>query len=605
MKKITLIAAALMPLSVFAQSMVVILKSGEQHRISIDEIENLSFVESQDDPENPSSGEGVSMTVFTDPYMLEQMTPYDLDNDGKLSKEEIAAITNLDLHEIISYDDDGNLIEMPRKKNVDGLQYLTEVTNLNLSSCLELQELDLSSLKKLNLLQLGFCPNLKSVKLGSKPDLEYLYVMYSNELANLDLDGVPNLKESSLENTKLSSINLSNRKDLTKLTVGSEYLENFNIDGCDNIVDLTLRGVKKFKNFDIEPFQNLENFTFTHSSIKRFTTENNPGLRSLNLDNSEQLVTVDVSKSLKLKMLSCMSCWELQEVIVTEGMNYDEWAGIYSYQIIEKPRVYPEDIASEILDPNFKSLILDIADTDKDGKISSDEALALTVINGANLGINDADLFYFPNLVEIDLSGNNLTEIDFSQQKNLESIKLNNNKLGKLDVSSLSNMKYLDASYNEIANFVRLSGYNYEEVNLSHNKIPQQTVYFQSKLKKLDLSYNEIEDADIRENPILADMDVSHNKIQEITMWSLKGLVNVKFNDNPFFQLNEANRWVILETIDCSNTDIPTLDLSKTETLKSVKATGCKNLETIYIGGNKNAQIEADANVKVVEGSPE
>ena len=292
-------------------------------------------------------------------------------------------------------------------------------------------------------------------------------------------------------------------------------------------------------------------------------------------------------------------------MIVTEGMNYEEWPGIYSYLIKEKAREYPDDIASEILDPKFKALILEIADTDKDGKISSDEALALTVINGANLGINDADLFYFPNLVEIDLSGNNLTGIDFSQQNNLESLKINNNKISKLDVSALTSMKYLDASLNEIDHFVRLGGYNYEEVNLSHNKIPQQTVYFQSKLKKLDLSYNEIEDADIRSNDVLADMDVSHNKIHEITMWSLKGLVNVKFNDNPFIQLNEANRWVILETIDCSNTDIPTLDLSKTESLKSVKATGCKNLETIYIGGNTNAQIEADANVSIIEGSPE
>ena len=141
MKKLALMAVALMPLSVFSQSMIVTLKSGEQHRISIDEIENLSFVESQDDPENPSTGDGVSMTVFTDPLMLEQMSPYDLDGDGKLSKEEIAAITDLDLHEIISYDDDGNLIEMPRKKNVEGLQYLTEVKKLNLSSCLELQDL--------------------------------------------------------------------------------------------------------------------------------------------------------------------------------------------------------------------------------------------------------------------------------------------------------------------------------------------------------------------------------------------------------------------------------------------------------------------------------
>ncbi len=29
-------------------------------------------------------------------------------------------------------------------------------------------------------------------------------------------------------------------------------------------------------------------------------------------------------------------------------------------------------------------------------------------------------------------------------------------------------------------------------------------------------------------------------------MWSLKGLVNVKFNDNPFIQLDEAGKWTLL-----------------------------------------------------------
>lgn len=609
MKKLAILVVALTPLCAFSQSMLITLKSGEQQRITIADIENLSFIESEeqdpDTPDVPPVSDGVSMNVFTDPYMLEQMTPYDLNGDGVLSNDEIAAIKDLDLHEIVSYDDDGNLIEMPRKKNVEGLQYLTAVEKLNLSSCIELLEVDLSALENLNFLQMGFSNNVKTLKLGNKPNLEEMYVMYCYALENLDLDNVPNLQVASMSETNLANINLSNRKDLTKLTVGSAALESLNIDGCDNIIDLSLLGVKKFNGFDIAPFQNLENFSMTYSKITSYTTEDNPGLRTLYLDNSDNLLSVDVSKSLKLKMLSCMSCWELQQVVITEGMNYDSWGGVYSYQIKEVPRVYPDDIASEILDPNFKAYILEVADTNNDGKISAEEAQALTALNAPNLGINEADLFYFPNLTEIDLSGNNLTEIDLSQQQALESLKLANNKLAKLDVSALGAMKYLDASNNEITNNVRLGGYGYIEVNLSHNKITEQTVYFQSNLEKLDLSHNEIVEADIRDNPKLADMDVSFNQIPEITMWSLKGLVNVKFNDNPFIQLNEANRWPLLETIDCSNTKIATLDLSKTDVLKSVKATGCSDLDTIYIGGNTGAQIEADSHTNIVQGSPE
>lgn len=598
-----------MPLCAFSQSMLVTLKSGEQVRYSVQDIEKLTFDETKEDEppvvEPPVEDGYVSLSVFTDPYMLEQVSHCDTDGDGKLSPEEIAAVKTLDLHEVVSYDDDGNLIPMPRKENIAGLEYFTELTSLNLSSCILLTEIDLTALEKLEHLQTGFCDNLETIKLGNKPALSELYVMYSRKLANIDLDGVTALQQASLTSTALTSISLPNLKTLTKLTVGSKELASLDVSGCDNLEELYILDAKQFDGFDIAPFQKLQTFSLTYSKITSFNTATNPGLRSLTLDNSDKLIRVDVSKSLKLKMLSCFSCWELQEVIITEGMNYEDWYGIYSYQITKLPREYPEDIATELLDPGFRALMVELADTDGDGKISAEEAQAITSLNGANKGLDEADLFYFPNLTEIDLSNNNLKEIDLSQQKGLQSLKINNNQLTALDVTNTSSMKYLDASYNEIASSVRLNGYGYEEVNLSHNKIPQQTVYFQSKLVKLDLSYNEISDADIRENSILEYMDVSHNNISEITMWSLKKLVNVKFNDNPFIQLNDSKNWTLLETIDCSNTNISELNLSQTTVLKEAKATGCPNLETVYIGSNAGATIDVDSNVTILEGAPE
>lgn len=50
----------------------------------------------------------------------------------------------------------------------------------------------------------------------------------------------------------------------------------------------------------------------------------------------------------------------------------------------------------------------------------------------------------------LDLSNNDLTEIDLNRNKKLKHLDLNNNKLTEIDVSKLSKLEYLDISNNNI-----------------------------------------------------------------------------------------------------------------------------------------------------------
>lgn len=587
MKKICMFVLTLLPLCASAQSLIVTLKSGEKVNYPIADIERLSFDES-----NVPGGEPVSLDVFTDPVLRAAVEAADADGNVELSPSEIASITALDLK--------GSDVE-----SLAGIEYLTSLRELNLQSCMKLTVADLSAgPESLEMLQVGFSSNLTSLVLGEKPQLKELYAMYTG-LTDIDLSGTPALEVATVQSTNIKNVKANDLKSLHRFTAGSDVLESVDLSGCDNLTYLSLSSVPNLDGFDISKFPALESFTLTGSRVKEFTTENNPELKELTLDNSEDLTYVNVSKSLKLDMLSCYSCWYLETVIMTEGQVISKLYGVSDYMITRVEREYPDDIAAELTDETFRKLMIEAADTDGDGKISAEEARALTVFKAPGLGLKSVDFFYFNNLEEINLSNNELETIDLSPVTKLTKLYLDGNRLSELDITRQKALEYLSVRENNLTAIEGFTSSEFKEIDLSHNRLTSVKLTYQSYLTKVDVSYNEISDAQILGNSALTDMDVSHNKISQMTLWSLSALVNVKFNDNPFTQLNEAHNWVVLETIDCSNTEIPTLNLSQTPVLKQCVATDCPNLATIYVGDNKDAEIVKGDNTGVVYGSPE
>ena len=586
MKKILLAALALAPAAAFGQSMVITLNSGEVVKFPVSEISRMAFAETIVTPPEVY----VPFTDFTDPVLREAVAAFDKDGDAQLSEAEIAEITEINL-------------SSSDVESLAGIEKLVDLKELDLASCSKLKEVDLSAgLEKLEILQVGLSSNLATLKLGSKPALKGLFAQ-NTAISELDLSGAPVVEELSISSTKITSFAYSGTS-LNYFSAGSEVLESLDLKGCDNLVTLSINTVPKMDALDTSAFPKLESLTFTGSKIKTFDTSANPNLASLTLNNNESLTTLDVSKSMQLNYLSCYSCWDLAKVIMTEGQVIGSTFGVSSDIIEYVERVYPEDIASTLTNEAFRNLMLSIADTDGDGKITKDEALAVTTVNGSGKNLTEVDFTYFNNIVTLDLSNNNLTSVALWPMLKLQTLNVNNNKLTSLDVSRQSEMAYLYASHNEISTLSSFAGRQYVEMDFSHNKLKDVKITYFGKLLKVDVSYNELTQAQILGNDNQTDLDVSHNQLTEMTLWSLKKLVNAKFNDNPFIQLNEANRWTQLEDIDVANTQIPTLDLSKTTVLKKCVATGCPNLTTIYIGENTSAEIVKDANTTVVEGAP-
>lgn len=589
MKKLLFGAVALLSFGALAQSLIINMKNGDITKVPIADIASLSF---KDSPVQPN----VPLSVFTDPILQNAVAKaaFGDDAEGKteLTPADLAKVTSINLN----YTDVASL---------EGIENLTELTELMISGCEKLTTVDLTGLEKLQELYASMCTGLETLTLGNKPALKEIYAYNNTSLTSMDFDGLTAIEQCAVYGAKIPSIEIHSGS-LTSLNCGNEALATVDLNGCDNLIKLDLSHSVLLSEFSISEFPALEEFSLTNGSLKSFTTEGCKELKKLTLDNNTSLTKVDVSKSMKLNTLSCSYCFNYGdegEVIMTEGQEIATMNGVQNWMIKRVPREWPDDVAPELSDEAFRNAMIDAADKDDDGKISKEEAEAVTEINASGLGLTSVDFTWFNNITSLDLSDNELTSLDLSSTPNLTYLNVNNNKIASLDLSTVK-LQYLYANNNELTTIGRFNGYAYIEVELANNKLTAVSLMYQGNLVKVDVSHNEITNADIRENAKLAYMDVSYNQIKSMTIWSLKKLVNVNFSNNPFTQLNEADRWTILETIDCSNTDITTLNLSQTTELKKCVATDCANLETIYVAEGSDAEIVKGDNTTVVYGAP-
>lgn len=590
MKKLLFGAVALLSFGALAQSLIINMKNGEITKVPIADIASLSF---KDSPVQPN----VPLSVFKDPILQNAVAKAafgdDAEGQTELTPADIAKVTELS-------------VSWSEVASLEGIENLTELTELIISGCNNLTSVDLTGLEKLQTLYAGMCSNLETLTLGNKPALTYISAYSNSKLTSMDFAGLTALEQCAIYGAKIPSIEIHSEA-LTNLSAGSEALESIDLNGCDNLIELNLNN-SPLSEFSISEFPKLEEFSLTTGKLKSFTTEGCKELKKLLLDFNTSLTKVDVSKSLKLNTLSCSQCFyygEDGEVIMTEGQEIATMNGVQNWMIKRVPREWPDDVAPEISDETFRNAMIDAADKDGDGKISKEEAEGVTELNAPGLGLTSVDFTWFNNITSLDLSNNELESLDLGSVIKLTYLNVNNNKLKALDIKPLSELQYLYANNNEIASITFAgAGSKFVEIELAHNNLVSINITYKSQLLRLDLSYNGLYSADTYYNDNLEYLNVSNNNIKNITLWSDPKLVELNVSNNPFTQLDQVNRLKVLETIDCSNTDIKTLDLSQTTELKKCVATDCANLETIYVAEDSDAEIEKGDNTTVVKGAP-
>ena len=372
--------------------------------------------------------------------------------------------------------------------SLKGVEFFPELTKLYCENT-DLMDLDVSKNTKLR--DLECCQNmyLQTINLGDIDGLT-LFECYNGKLTSLDVSKLVYLELLSCYGNKISELDVSNCKALRTLYCANNQLTELDIS----------------------------NNTF----LEAISCHSNP-LKELDVRNNSLLVRIDSDPKTKM--------------IYNETVDPNQEGGI---PVDEEH--FPDGI--------FRNAIRNEIDPNHDGYLSKEELDEITfvVVNGSSIKSLQG-IEYFPELVYLDCSNCNLTELDISKNPKLADLYCHYNALTELDLSHNPELLLFGCMGNKLAMLDLSHNAKLVEVNCANNKLKTLDVSHNPDLSYLSAGWNRISTIDLSQNYMLRELDLCNLSLKELNV-----------SANPY-----------LETIVCYKNNITTLDVSENAILKSLK----------------------------------
>jgi hypothetical protein len=308
------------------------------------------------------------------------------------------------------------------------IKNVTELTiaNLNISDLSGIQDFT-------NLENLDVSNNvLTTINLITNTSLRLLNLSY-NQLTNLDIGENVVLTDLNVGNNSLTLLDVTQNDELVNLYANSNQLVNFDINQNDKLKRLHLDD----NALEIVYLSNGANRTITD-----ITLNNNPDLICITVDEVDYSTTNWTARDAAASYsLNCNSVWE---VYVTD------------------------DTLEETLKTEIQGL-----DNDGDGKITIEEALLFTGdldLNGKSID-NILGLEVFTNAASINISNNNITNIDALLNANSFLVRSTTSNKIRSVARKVNNVRKLDVSNNSIISIDISELTNFTELNVRNNKL--------------------------------------------------------------------------------------------------------------------------------------
>ena len=277
-------------------------------------------------------------------------------------------------------------------------------------------------------------------------------------------------------------------------------------------------------------------------------------------------------------------------------------------------------------DANFKAYLVANFDTDGDGEISKEEALAITKIivgtkdieslagieHMANLtelrcegpwsffepeedpegklktldvsknvnltilycGFNQLtslDVTNNPKIEQLRCAGNNLNSLDVSKNTELIEFEAYNNRLSSIDVSNNPELEYIDLTNNQIKSIDVSNNPELDYIDLTNNQIKSIDVSKNLKLERITCSDNKLTSIDVTNNQKLTKLNISGNSIVEIDLGNNAELKHLICNKNKISELELSNNKK-LERLNVNDNNLASLTVNCCPEIKTLKA---------------------------------
>lgn len=223
----------------------------------------------------------------------------DANQDGYLSDEELAAVTEIDVSGV--YWEEGTC------KSLEGIEYFGALEILN-CGYQGLTDLDLTGNPKLREV-IAYKSGLKTIDLTGCPELE-VFKCYHTSIAELDLSCNPKLKYLNASEINLTALDVTGCPALEILNCGGNRIEKLDVSQNPNLVELHCYNTLSYSGFagltelDVSNCPNLEYLDICMNAVSELDVSDNSRLTTL-VAYSNQLEELVVSKNTKLTRLEC------------------------------------------------------------------------------------------------------------------------------------------------------------------------------------------------------------------------------------------------------------------------------------------------------------
>lgn len=287
-------------------------------------------------------------------------------------------------------------------------------------------------------------------------------------------------------------------------------------------------------------------------------------------------------------------------------------------------------------DANFKTYIIKNFDTDGDGEISHEEAMAITKIDVDTDNIESlSGIEYMTNLTELNCEGpfvwsgyepengeGKLKTLDVSKNTKLTKLYCGFNQLSSLDLTKNVQLERLRCASNYLTSLDVSKNTELTRITAYNNRLSSIDVSNNTKLAIIDLSNNQIKSIDVSKNESLTTINCddnlltelypyynsklttiycSNNKLSSINVSKNAKLIDLAIYDNNVSEINISNNLELIH-LYCDNNKISELDLSKNSKLKEVSVND-NNLtsltvsscpEIVFLGADNNQIKDLD-----------
>ncbi len=213
-------------------------------------------------------------------------------------------------------------------KSLKGIEALLNLSDFNCRYSI-ISKMDFSANKNLERISLSNNSSLESIDISSLEKLIGIDFEENTILRNINLTTVPSIKNLSLARNDISSIDLSNNRELLTLKICESRITDIDLSNNLKLESLTFGGLKDYtgrvlfnsqiNNIDLTKNQYLKTISFNLTKIKSIDLTYNQNLEEINC-NDNIIESLILGKNNKLKTLNCMNN-KLKELDLSDVPN--------------------------------------------------------------------------------------------------------------------------------------------------------------------------------------------------------------------------------------------------------------------------------------------